>query len=142
MMKKAKIRLLVTIIGMFIMCFSLLIGCSGQKLSSNFNEDEVREATEDIIMLINEQDSEGLRELCTVQMKEGLTDDTLKQVYEIIGESGTFEKIQEVSMASKTNKDNDEELAVVVAKTKYENKSFTFTISFTKQMKLAGLYIK
>ena len=45
-------------------------------------------------------------------------------------------------MASKTNKDNDEELAVVVAKTKYENKSFTFTISFTKQMKLAGLYIK
>ena len=41
-----------------------------------------------------------------------------------------------------TDKNIKEELAVVIARAKYEIKTFTFTITFTKQMKLAGLYFK
>ena len=37
-----------------------------------------------------------------------------------------------------TDKNSKEELAVVIARAKYEIKTFTFTITFTKQMKLAG----
>jgi len=125
-----------------VMCFALLTGCIGQELSGDFNEEEVRNAAGNVITLINDQDSEGLRELCTVRMREALTDDVLKQIYEAIGEGGQFETIEDMSVAGTTDSSSGEEFAVVVARAKYEIKTFTFTISFTKQMKLAGLYYR
>jgi hypothetical protein len=125
-----------------VMCFALLAGCAGQELSGDFNKEEVRKATEQVITLINNQDSEGIRELSTVRMRDALTDDVLKQIYEAIGEGGQFETIEDMSMAGTTDSSSGEEFAVVVAKAKYEIKTFTFTISFTKQMKLAGLYYR
>ena len=125
-----------------VMCFALLAGCIGQELSGDFNEEEVRKAAENVIILINDQDSEGLRELCTVRMREALTDDVLKQIYEAISEGGQFENIEDMSVAGTTDSQSGEEFAVVVARAKYEIKTFTFTISFTKQMKLAGLYYR
>ena len=121
---------------------ALLAGCGGKQLSSDFNEEEVKKAAENVISLINKQDSEGLREICTVQMSTALTDDVLKQVYAAIGEGGQFVKVEEMSIAGSTDKSNGEEFAVVVAKAKYELKTFTYTITFTKQMKVAGLYYK
>ncbi len=125
-----------------VMCCALLAGCVGQELSGDFNEEEVKKATEHVITLINDQDSAGLRELCTVRMREALTDDVLKQIYEAIGEGGQFENIEDMSVAGTTDASSGEEFAVVVARAKYEIKTFTFTISFTKQMKLAGLYYR
>lgn len=125
-----------------VMCFVLLTGCIGQELSGDFNEEEVRKAAENVIILINDQDSEGIRELCTVRMREALTDDVLDQIYEAIGEGGQFENIEDMSVAGTTDSQSGEEFAVVVARAKYEIKTFTFTISFTKQMKLAGLYYR
>lgn len=75
-------------------------------------------------------------------MKEALTDDVMKQIYDAIGEGGTFVEIKEVSVAGAKDKASEEEFAVVVASAKYEIKTFVFTITFTKQMKLAGLYYK
>ena len=125
-----------------VLCFALLTGCIGQELSGDFNEEEVKKAAENVIMLINNQDSEGLRELSTVQMKAALTDDVLNQIYEAIGEGGQFETVEDMSVAGTTDKSSGEEFAVVVARAKYEIKTFTFTISFTRQMKLAGLYYR
>ena len=125
-----------------VLCFALLAGCVGQQLSGDFNEEEVRKAAGNVITLINDQDSEGIRELCTVRMREALTDDVLDQVYEAISEGGQFEKVEAMSVAGTTDASSGEEFAVVVARAKYEIKTFTFTISFTKQMKLAGLYYR
>jgi hypothetical protein len=125
-----------------VLCFALLAGCVGQQLSGDFNEEEVRNAAENVITLINDQDSEGIRDLCTVRMREALTDDVLDQVYEAISEGGQFEKVEDMSVAGTTDASSGEEFAVVVARAKYEIKTFTFTISFTKQMKLAGLYYR
>jgi len=117
-------------------------GCDSRKLSGDFDEDEVKKAAENVIALINNQDSDGLKEICTVQMKGVLTDDTMKKVFESISEGGNFVKVEGMSVAGITDKASEEEFAVVVAKAKYEIKTFTFTISFTKQMKLAGLYYR
>lgn len=143
MMKSMKSRLksLSGLVLVIFLCLTLLNACAN-KLSGDFDEDEVKKAAENVINLINNQDSEGLKEICNVQMKEALTDDVLKKVYEGIGEGGKFEKIESMSVAGYTDKSSKEELAVVVAKAKYEIKTFTFTITFTKQMKLAGLYYK
>jgi len=75
-------------------------------------------------------------------MREALTDDVLTLIYEAISEGGQFEKVEDMSVAGTTDSSSGEEFAVVVAKAKYEIKTFTFTISFTKQMKLAGLYYR
>jgi hypothetical protein len=125
-----------------VLCFALLTGCVGQELSGDFNEEEVRKAAENVIMLINNQDSEGLRELSTVQMRAALTDDVLEQIYEAMSEGGQFENVEDMSVAGTTDKSSGEEFAVVVARAQYEIKTFTFTISFTRQMKLAGLYYR
>jgi hypothetical protein len=122
------------------MCLALLGGCAVQKLSSDFDEDEVKEAAENVIALVNSQDSEGLLKICTVQMKEALTGNVLEKVFEAISEGGKFEEIEEMKIAGYTDKSSREEFAVVVAKAKYEIKTFTYTITFTKQMKLAGLF--
>lgn len=139
-MKNIKIKFKLVLC--FIIIFTLLVGCSGSKLSDDFNEKEVEKEAEKVITIINNEDSEVLLEMSTVQMKNGLTDDTLEEIYEAIGEGGEFESIEEMSVAGQKDKDTEEEFAVVVAKTKYENKNFVYTISFTKQMKLAGLFYK
>ncbi|MEI8199482.1 MAG: DUF3887 domain-containing protein [Eubacteriales bacterium] len=123
-----------------VICMLLLTGCGSTKLSEDFKEDEVKSAAENVITLVNNQDSEGLKAICTVQMKDALTDDVMKQIYEAIGEGGTFEKVSDMSVSGSTA--NGEDFAVAVVKAKYEIRSFTYTISFTKQMKLAGLYYK
>ena len=141
-MKKSGCKILGISALVAVLCFALLAGCVGQQLSGDFNEEEVRNAAENVITLINDQDSEGIRDLCTVRMREALTDDVLKQVYEAIGEGGQFEKVEDMSVAGTKDASSGEEFAVVVARAKYEIKTFTFTISFTKQMKLAGLYYR
>jgi hypothetical protein len=125
-----------------VLCMVLLAGCTGQKLSADFVEADVKTAAENVISLINNKDSDDLLALCTVKMKDALTDDVLDKIYEAIGEGGQFKSIEAVSIGGQTDKASDEEFAVAVVKAKYEIKTFTFTISFTKQMKLTGLYYR
>ena len=132
----------ITIILTAAICLSMLTGCASTKLSKDFDADKVKSAAENVITLLNSKDSEGLKEICNVQMRDALTDDVMKQIYEAIGEGGTFEQVSDMSVAGSTNQSSGEEFAVVVVKAKYELKTFTYTISFTKEMKLAGLYYK
>lgn len=125
-----------------IMSCVLLLGACGNQLSSDFEQVEIEKATEEVIQLINNQDTEALRALCTVQMKTALTDEVFAQVYEIIAEGGAYDRIEDISIAGSKDSASGEEFAMVVANAKYDIKLFTFTISFTKQMKLAGLFIK
>ncbi|HAF17858.1 MAG: DUF3887 domain-containing protein [Thermacetogeniaceae bacterium] len=138
-MKKLKIKSVFILALSMIICFGLLTGC-GQGLSNDFDEAEVKSTAQEVITMVNENDSEGLREMSTAQMKSALTDDVLNQMYEAIGEAGAFEQVEEMKVAGAT--ENDTEYAVVVAKAKYEKRSFTYTISFNKDMKLAGFYYK
>lgn len=141
-MKKSILKSFSILALVFVLCLSFLSGCSSQKLSSDFNEDEVKKATENLIALINAKDSEGIKGLCNVQMKELLTDDVFKKIFEAIDEGGDFQEMGDISIGGSKDKSSEEEFAVVVAKAKYEIKTFTFTITFTKQMKIAGLYYK
>ena len=125
-----------------VMCLALLAGCISTKLSEDFEEDKVKTAAENVIGLINSQDTERLKEICTVQMSDALTDEVMVEIYKAIGEGGTFEQVSDMSVKGSTDQSSGEEFAVVIVKAKYEVRSFTYTISFTKQMKLAGLYYK
>jgi hypothetical protein len=141
-MKRSRFNFFVMVMLFSVICFTLLTGCAGQRLSSDFDEAEVKSAAEKVVALINAQDSKGLLELCTVQTKYALTEDVLAKIYEAIGEGGKFVKVEEISVGGATDKSSEQEYAVVVLKANYEIRNFIYTISFTKQMKLAGLYYK
>lgn len=125
-----------------IFSITLLVACSNPGLSDDFDEAEVKRTAEDVISYINNKESEKLLEISTVAVKNALTEDVLEEIYEAIGEGGAFEEIKDISVGGQKDKQSEEEFAVVVAKAKYENKNFIYTISFTKQMKLAGLFYK
>ena len=123
-------------------CCIAVTGCGGQALSTDFSEEAVRQAAEDVISLINTQDREGLRQICTVQMKNALTDDVFDEIFTTIAEGGRFVSIQDMHLSGASDSSSGEDFAVVVAKAEYEIKRFVYTISFTRQMKLAGLYYR
>ena len=123
-------------------CFALLTGCMKSSLPDSFSEEEVKSSAEEVITILNKKDSEALLNMSTVQMKNALTDDVLEGIYEAIGEGGEFKNIEDMSVGGSKDKASEEEFAVTVTKAKYENKTFTYTISFTKQMKIAGLFYK
>lgn len=141
-MNQSKVRSFNVMLLAVLMCFAFLSGCTGQKLSPDFDEASVRAAVENVINLINDQKTDELLSLCTVQMRTALTDEVMKQIYEAIGEGGAFSEIKDMRISGSTDRASGEEYAVAVVLAQYEIKKFTFTISFTKQMKLAGLYYK
>lgn len=141
-MNQQKVRSFSLLMLAVMMCVVFLTGCAGQKLSPDFDEAAVRAAAENVISLINDQETDAIHALCTVQMGKALTDDVMKQIYEAIGEGGAFTEIKEMRLSGTTDKTSGEEYAVAVVLAQYEVKKFIFTISFTKQMKLAGLYYR
>jgi predicted methyltransferase len=120
----------------------LLTACSAPALSADFNEEDVKLLALDVVSLLNAQDSVGLRSLFTEQMNTAITDDVFVQIYAAIEGGGKFEAIEDITVVGSTDKSTGEEFATAVVTAKYENQTFTFTITFNKQMQLAGLHYR
>jgi uncharacterized protein (UPF0333 family) len=140
-MKKSKINISIVFTFLTVLCVVFLAGCA-PKLSEDFNEAEVKQAAENVIDLLNAQDSEGLRALFTTQMNAAITDEVLTQIYAALAEGGPFETIENMIVAGSTDQSSGVEYAVVTVQAKYKLRSFIYTISFDKQLNLAGLYYK
>ena len=139
-MKISNIKLFIIVC--LVLNFTLLIGCTSAKLSDDYNESDVKKAAEEVILYLNNKDSKSILEISTVAMKNALTEEVLEQIYEAIDEGGAFVEITDISVGGQTDKESKEDFAVTVTKAKYENKNFIYTITFTKQMKMAGLFYK
>lgn len=120
----------------------LTAGCSESKLSAAFDQEVVKKKAQDVIAFLNKQDTNGIRDISTQTLNDALTDDTFAQIYDALGQGGTFVEVTGLAVSGSTNKGTSVDYAVVVAVAKYEKKSFTYTISFDTDMKLAGLYYK
>lgn len=141
-MKKANAKTLTIILLSIILSMLLLTACSAPALSVDFIEEDVKLLAQDVVSLLNAQDSEGLRSLFTEQMNTAINDDVFIQIYADIEGGGKFESIENISVVGFTDKSTGEEFATAVVNAKYENQTFTYTITFNKQMQLAGLYYR
>ena len=117
----------------------MLAGCAA-KLPEGFDEDEVKTAAEDVIILLDKGDGEGLTALMTDEMKAAITDDVQAQIFAMVDAVGSFQEISEMKTGGTTT--NEITYAVVVAKVRHEKGEVTYTISFDTEMKLAGLFLK
>ncbi len=138
-MNKTVLYQVLTIVSLIVLSLGVLSGC-GAKLPEGFDETEVQAAAENVIELLNQRDTEGLRILMTDEMKAVLTEDIQAQLFALLDDSGAFEEIADLKMGGSTQ--NGITYAAVAAKAKYENREITYTISFDQDMKLAGLYLK
>lgn len=118
----------------------LLSGCMEQNLSSIFNEEEVEKAGEQVVLLLNQRDSDGLWALSDPQLEAALTDDVLEGIYQVLSGVGPFEGFEQVRVAGMIDRSIGNDFAVATVKARYQNKSLTYTIIFNEQMDLVGLY--
>lgn len=136
------IRRLSLAVASLLMLALLLSACLNKPLADAFDRADLEQQAQDVLDQLNAQETEALRARCTVMLREALTDQVMGQLYEALDEGGAFETIQSISVAGTIDQASKEDLAVVVVTAQYELKRLTFTLAFTQQMKLAGLYYK
>lgn len=140
-MKKRIRRILLC---MFILA-ALLTGCAGsQRLSDQFDEEEVKKAAEEVIVALNNGEVDALvEEKWSAIMKNALDEEGVKeQIVPVIEELGEFESFDQEAVTGGKDADTEQEFAVAVIKAKYEKRKAQFTISFDENMKVAGFFIK
>jgi len=141
-MNKSNLKIFLILTITTILVVILLTACSAPGLSSAFDEATVKQAAENVVTLLNNQDSNGLRAIFTSQMDAAITDDVFGQIFSALAEGGKFLEIEDMAVYGSTDKSSGEEYAVAVVRAVYDMKTFTYTISFDKDMMLAGLYYK
>ena len=138
-MKKNKFYRILSLILFSAISLALLVACTA-KLPEGFEEAEVKIAAEEVIYLLDQRDVDGLKSILTEDMKVGLTDEVREQIFNVLDQVGAVEEIVEIKTGGNT--ENNITYAVAVATVKHANQEVTYTISFTDDMKLAGLYLQ
>lgn len=124
-------------ISLLILSLSILVGCGAPKLSEDFKEEELKSAAEEIIADFNTEKYDDVISKGTEDIQSQLTASQLEQAWNTVGKDlGNYEELSKVAY---TEKDG---IATVIAIAKYENKKIQFTISYDKDMKLCGIYMK
>lgn len=141
-MNFSRFKLLYLMTGLLWVSSISLAGCGGQELSSVFDEADVKKASENVVILVNQGDSEGLSAPSDAGLEAALTDDVLAQVFQAIGEGGAFTGFDNIKIMGMADQSIGDDLAVAIGNARHENTSFTCTISFNEQMELVGLYYR
>lgn len=109
--------------------------------SRTFSEEEVIAKAKEVIALLDENDIEALTPIMTDEMKEALTEEVLQETKSMICEDfGTFQiwgNSYGIEMEQAGKK-----FAIIEIVASYENVSVVYQISFDKDMKLAGFYLR
>jgi hypothetical protein len=122
---------------------AMLGGCSSTKLSDAFNKDTVETTAKKVVDNLNAGSYDSVCTMFRDDLKTQLTADALKSaVDKTYGKAGAFVKYKNVSIIGQKESGTKNDAAVAVVIAKYEKKNVIFTISFDKDMKLIGLYMK
>lgn len=145
--KTLKITVFVTSV-IFILLLSLIsyirwlfpqaseIGSSGI-----FSQETVEEKTKDVILLLDQNDFDALKDASIEKIRGQLVPEAFEQVKKTIGDNWgareSFGKIYTCEL-----KQQGQIFATAQVSVSYENVNVTYTITFDKEMKLAGIYLK
>ena len=130
-MKKIKLFLIVAL-----GCI-MLVGCSSNNLSDDFNEEELKSTTEDVIKMLCNGEYDKIKEMSGQELIDAGVTDKIKEVWEpIANDLGEFDSYDKEAVVG-----NGDQATVVII-SKFENGNVKFTISYNKDMKLTGFYIK
>ena len=110
-------------------------------LGDDLSQEAVTASVENVIVMLNQNDFDGLQELAVDELKSKLTQETLDEVRKSISEDwGEMQSIGKVYMQGVKQK--GKVIVVTQVDAVYENVSVVYTISFDEDLRLGGLYMR
>ena len=110
-------------------------------LGDNLSQEAVTASVENVVVMLNQNDFDGLQELAVDELKSKLTQETLDEVRKGISEDwGEMQSIGKVYMQGLKQK--GKVMVVTQVDAVYENVSVVYTISFDEDLRLGGLYMR
>lgn len=110
-------------------------------LGEDFSEEEITANVERVVDLLNRNDFEALKDISIPKMSGVLTQETIDKVRDSISDNwGSMQSLGKVYMQG--IKQRGKYFIVTQVDAIYENVSVVYTISFDKDMRLGGLYIR
>lgn len=120
-----------------VLCGVLFIGCGAQKMSSDYNEDDLKAASEEIVNYLLEGKYEDIVDMGSDDLKKVLTKDQIEDAYvNLSSKLGNYKEIKKIIF-----QETEGGVAVVII-VKYENGKAQFTLGFNKDMNLTAIYMK
>ena len=120
-----------------------VFGCAAAKLPDGFDKDEVGTAAEEIVGLATEGDFDSIIASMRDDLKGSITVDQLKEGWgPIFQNAGSFVSITKTVLSGISDKNTGEEYAMAQVLVKYDKANLVYTLSFDKDLKLVGLYLK
>lgn len=110
-------------------------------LGDDLSQEAVTASVENVIVMLNQNDFDGLQELAVDELKSKLTQETMDEVRKNISEDwGEMQSIGKVYMQGLKQK--GKVMVVTQVDAVYENVSVVYTISFDEDLRLGGLYMR
>ena len=110
-------------------------------LGDDLSQEAVTASVENVIVMLNQNDFDGLQELAVDELKSKLTQETMDEVRKNISEDwGEMQSIGKVYMQGVKQK--GKVIVVTQVDAVYENVSVVYTISFDEDLRLGGLYMR
>ena len=110
-------------------------------LGDDLSQEAVTASVENVIVMLNQNDFDGLQELAVDELKSKLTQETMDEVRKNISEDwGEMQSIGKVYMQGVKQK--GKVMVVTQVDAVYENISVVYTISFDEDLRLGGLYMR
>lgn len=110
-------------------------------LGDDLSQEAVTASVEKVVVMLNQNDFDGLQELAVDELKSKLTQETMDEVRKGISEDwGEMQSIGKVYMQGVKQK--GKVIVVTQVDAVYENVSVVYTISFDEDLRLGGLYMR
>lgn len=110
-------------------------------LGDDLSQEAVIASVEKVVVMLNQNDFDGLQELAVDELKSKLTQETMDEVRKGISEDwGEMQSIGKVYMQGLKQK--GKVMVVTQVDAVYENVSVVYTISFDEDLRLGGLYMR
>lgn len=110
-------------------------------LGDDLSQEAVTASVENVVIMLNQNDFDGLQELAVDELKSKLTQETMDEVRKNISEDwGEMQSIGKVYMQGVKQK--GKVIVVTQVDAVYENVSVVYTISFDEDLRLGGLYMR
>ena len=120
-----------------ILSLALLAGCGAAPRPDGLTQESVTDAAAQTVAQLNDEDYDALFAGMTEEMTSAMTAEDLAAVWQpVLEAAGAFDSITKTTVGGKDG------YGVAVVQAKYENAAVTFTLSYTPEGKLGGLFFK
>ncbi|MEG0277003.1 MAG: DUF3887 domain-containing protein [Coprobacillus sp.] len=108
--------------------------------SKIFDEEKVMSSSKQIIELVNQKNYQEVKSLCSDILKPAFNGEGFEDALKQLGDLGEYQKISEYQFVE--YKDKGQTVAVGDIVTLYQKRTVIYRLTFDKDMKLDGIYLR